>query len=183
MYVHIPPHFIFLFFCYPLLMGELAKLGWQRMDSLVEAHGEDDVLHMVCEQVSDGATLSEISRREGVPYSVVWKWLSGVPARMDAYLEALKAKADLEAHRVLEISDMATPESVVVDKLRVDSRKWAVGKWDRDRYGEASKLAVDVRYQVDLAGALEEAEKRRARLYEVEAIVEDAEIVDGGAII
>lgn len=179
MYVHIPPVFYFFIFCYIAFMGELAKLGWQRMDVLVEAHGADDVLHMVCEQVADGATLSDISKREGVPYSVLWKWL-GVGNRMDSYLEALKAKADMEAHRVVEIADGSSPESAVVDKLRIDARKWAVGAWDKDRYGGANKVAVDVRFQVDLAGALEEAEKRRARLYDG---VEDAEIVDSGATI
>lgn len=116
-------------------MGELAKLGWQRMDVLVEAHGADDVLHMVCEQVADGATLSDISRREGVPYSVLWKWL-GVGDRMAAYKSALEAKADLEAHRMLEIADGSTPESVVVDKLRTDVRKHLTSKWGRGMYGD-----------------------------------------------
>ena len=48
--------------------------------------------------------------------------------------------------------------------------KWAASKWDRERYGEASKVQMDVRYQVDLAGALLEAEERRARLVKGETI-------------
>jgi len=150
-------------------MGELAKLGWQRMDVLVGEHGAEDVLHMVCDQVADGMSLSEISKVEGVPYSVLWRWLNA-EGRMESYRVALEARADKEAHDVLHIADSATVEEVGVAKLRVDARKWAASKWDRERYGEASKVQMDVRYQVDLAGALLEAEERRARLVKGETI-------------
>ena len=145
-------------------MGELAKLGWQRMDVLVGEHGAEDVLHMICDQVADGMSLSEISKVEGVPYSVLWRWLNA-EGRMEAYRVALEARADKEAHDVLHIADSATAEEVGVAKLRVDARKWAASKWDRDRYGESSKVALDVRYQVDLAGALLEAEARRELMH------------------
>ena len=167
--MYIPHAFIFFIPCYSLFMGDLAKLGWQRMDVLVQEHGDDGVLHMVCDQVADGLSLSEISRVEGVPYSVLWKWLSD-GSRMEAYRTALEARADKEVHETLEIADCATPEDIGVAKLRVDTRKWAASKWDRDRYGESSKVALDVRYQVDLAGALLEAEERRARLVKGETI-------------
>jgi len=150
-------------------MGELAKLGWQRMDVLVSEHGAEDVLHMVCNRVSDGDSLKDVCAAEGIPYNVLWKWLSA-ENRMAEYELALKARADADAHDVVTISDMATPEDSGVAKLRMDGRKWRAGKWDRDRYGESSKVALDVRYQVDLAGALLEAEERRARLVKGETI-------------
>ena len=150
-------------------MGAIAKLGWQRMDVLVSEHGAEDVLHMVCDQVANGMSLSEVGQTEGIPYSVLWRWLNA-EGRMEAYRVALEARADKEAHDVLHIADSATVEEVGVAKLRVDARKWAASKWDRDRYGEASKVQMDVRYQVDLAGALLEAEERRARLVKGETI-------------
>ena len=52
-------------------MGEMAKVGWQRMDVLVGEHGDDDVLHMVCDQVSGGMSLSDVSKAEGIPYGSV----------------------------------------------------------------------------------------------------------------
>jgi hypothetical protein len=85
---------------------------------------------------------------------------------MDAYKAALEARADSEAHRTIKISDKATPETLGVDTLRVKTRLDLIKKWDRDRYGDQSKVAVDVRYQVDLLCALEEAEERRRRLNE-----------------
>ena len=145
-------------------MGNIAKLGWQRMDVLVSEHGAEDVLHMVCDQVANGMSLSEIGGNEGIPYSVLWRWLNA-EGRMEAYRLALEARADKEAHDVLHIADGATAEEVGVAKLRVDARKWAASKWDRERYGEASKVQMDVRYQVDLAGALLEAEARRELMH------------------
>lgn len=105
------------------------------MDALVEEHGADDVLHMVCDQVSGGMSLSEVSKAEGVPYSVLWKWLSDGD-RMAAYRDALAARADMEAHRMLEIADGSSVEDVVVGKLRVDTRKWLSERWGKGMYGK-----------------------------------------------
>ena len=94
------PLSFFFIISYYSLMGAMAKVGWQRMDVLVGEHGAEDVLHMVCDQVANGMSLSEVSRAEGIPYSVLWKWL-GEGSRMDAYRAALEARADLEAHEML----------------------------------------------------------------------------------
>lgn len=119
-----------------LLMGAMTKVGWQRMDVLVGEHGEDDLLHMVCEQVGGGMSLSELAQVEGVPYTVLWKWLKGKDERWGAYQDALEAKADLEAHRMLEIADGAVVEDVAVAGLRVKTRQWLSSKWGKRQYGE-----------------------------------------------
>lgn len=116
-------------------MGALSALGWQRMDALVTDHGADGVLHMICDQVAEGVKLSAISKAEGVPYSVLWKWLSA-ENRMEQYLLALEARADAEVHETIGIADGATPEDVGVAKLRVDVRKWAASKWGKRMYGD-----------------------------------------------
>lgn len=120
-------------------MGAIAKVGWQRMDALVLDHGADDVLHMVCDQVANGMSLSEVSRAEGIAYSVLWKWL-GEGSRMDAYRAALEARADLEAHEMLAIADGATEEGIGVAKLRTDVRKWISSKWGRKVYGDGNGI-------------------------------------------
>lgn len=117
-------------------MGNVAIDGWRRMDALVLDHGDDGVLHMICDRVSDDMSLTDVSRAEGVPYSVLWKWLSGKDERMAAYRDALEARADAEAHRMLEIADTARVEDVVVGKLRVDTRKWLSERWGKRTYGK-----------------------------------------------
>lgn len=142
-------------------MGDLAKVGWQRMDALVHDHGNDGVLHMICDQVSDGMSLSEIGAAEGIKYSVLWKWLSA-DNRMEAYRLALEARADKEVHETLAIADMANPDDVNVRKLRVDTRKWAASKWDRNRFGdkvEVTHKAVPVLNIVTAVMELQQEEK------------------------
>lgn len=127
---------------YHLRMGAMTKAGWQRMDVLVSEHGEDDVLHMVCSQVADGMSLSDISRAEGMPYSVLWRWLKGKDERMAAYGDALEARADAQAHEMLAISDGATAEDVGVAGLRIKARQWLSGKWGKARYGDEKEKGV-----------------------------------------
>ena len=117
-------------------MGAMTKVGWQRMDVLVAEHGEDDVLHMVCDQVANGMSLSEVGQAEGITYMVLWKWLKGSDERMGAYRDALEARADFEAHETLRIADGAGVEDVGVAKLRVDTRKWLSSKWGKGMYGD-----------------------------------------------
>ena len=141
-------------------MGKLTRIGWTRLDGLVAEIGSEGLLEMVCGRVTEDEDLTDISRSLEIPYSVLWRWLSD-SGRMQDYENSLKARADRVAHEVLRISDSATDENTQSSKLQVESRKWLASKWDRDRYGESSKVQMDVRYQVDLAGALLEAEERR----------------------
>ena len=157
----------------------MTKVGWQRMDVLVAEHGVEDVLHMIVEQVSNGLSLSAIGRAEGVPYSVLWKWLKGDEGRFRAYTDALQARADDEAHRLLELADGASVEDVAVVKLQTDVRKWLSGKWDRDRYGEKQSIEV-TRVDLSMKDLLESREKR---LLEVVPIDGQAVRVDDGEVI
>lgn len=111
------------------------------MTSLVEEYGEDGALELIVGRVADGEmTLADVSKSMGLTYSVLWRWLAGDPERMAAYRASLEAKADMEAHRILEIADGADAETVAVDKLRIDSRKWLSERWGRKQYGgEAEK--------------------------------------------
>lgn len=172
----IPPTFIFFILCYSALMGKLTRIGWKRLDGLVAEIGSDGLLEMVCGRVTEDEDLTDISRSLEIPYSVLWRWLSD-SGRMQDYENSLKARADRVAHEVLRISDSATDENTQSSKLQVESRKWLASKWDRDRYGESSKVQMDVRYQVDLAGALLEAEERRNRLRNVVVDNETGEVV------
>lgn len=147
-------------------MGNLAVDSWRRMDALVEAHGADGVLHMVCDQVA-----------EGVNYSVLWKWLNA-EGRMEEYELALRAKADSEAHAMLGIADGATPEEVGVAKLRVETRDRLIKKWDRNRYGDKMEVmhkAIPVLNIVTAVMVEEKVIEAEPELLEVE----DASTIDG----
>lgn len=155
-------------------MGALTKAGWQRMDNLISVHGAEDVLHMICDQVANGISLTDIGRSEGIAYTVLWKWLKGEDSRFKAYSDALMARADSEAHRLLSLADGASPDDVNVVKLQTDVRKWLAGKWDRDRYGDKQSIEVT---RVDLS-MKDLLEVRERRLLEIVPIEGKAERVD-----
>lgn len=153
-------------------MGSLTVDSWRRLNDLVASYGDEDVLHMICEQVVLTGDLAVVGQNEAILQRVLWKWLKDPrhPERMEEYKEALEFKGEKCVHEAMRIVDSATPEDVNVKKLRSEFRKWVSGKWNKDRYGDSSKMELDVRYQVDLAGALLEAEERRARLVKGETI-------------
>ena len=125
-------------------MDKTGKLvGIAKLSVLAEEIGEDGILAMVATRVAEGETLYEIARSQAIPYGVLWKWLN-VESRMAEYEAALEAKADLEAHRALELADNATPEDVAVARLRVDTRLKLVGKWSKGRYGDGSGVVGSI---------------------------------------
>lgn len=48
----------------------------------------------------------------------------------------LEARAEAEAHEMMRIADNSSPEEIQVDKLRTDVRKFLVGKWGSEFYGD-----------------------------------------------
>lgn len=144
------------------------------MDALVVEHNADGVLHMICDQVSDGLSLSDIARTEGVSYSVLWKWLS-VEGRMESYRLALEARADKEVHETIAIADGATEKDVQVSKLQVEVRKWAASKWDRNRYGDKVEITHKIVPVLNIitAPAIEEKVVEAVPEYLPDAVLEE----------
>lgn len=52
------------------------------------------------------------------------------------YAHARDNRAEGIFEETLEIADNSTPESVQVDRLRIDTRKWMVGKMQPKKYGD-----------------------------------------------
>lgn len=117
---------------------KLKTVGWARLTALVEEHGAAGATELIVGRVANGEKLSEIGESMGIPYGVLYRWVQDDADRAGAYKAALEAKADEEAHRMLEIADSATPEDVAVARLRADTRKWLVSKWGRKQYGDES---------------------------------------------
>lgn len=95
----------------------------------------------ICRRIAEGASLRSICRDEDMPaLSTVMKWVVDIPAFSEQYDRAREAQADSLFDELLEIADEATPDNVQVQRLRVDTRKWAASKLKSKRYGD--KLQV-----------------------------------------
>jgi hypothetical protein len=143
-------------------MGKLSDIGWKRLGVLIDEHGEDGALHMICDSVACGMSLYEVCKNEGMPYSVLWRWLKGDGERMVAYRDALAARADMEAHRMLEIADGASVEDVAVGKLRVDTRKWLSERWGKGMYGKEEGGSGAVSFNIVIGSTHPELDEKYA---------------------
>jgi len=117
---------------------------------------------MICDSVACGMSLFEVCKNEGMPYSVLWRWLKGDGERMVAYRDALAARADMEAHRMLEIADGASVEDVAVGKLRVDTRKWLSERWGKGMYGKEEGGSGAVSFNIVIGSTHPELDEKYA---------------------
>lgn len=106
------------------------------------AEFSQEVFDVICERLADGESLREICASKGMPTkSNVIRWLAANEAAADQYARARELQADHEFDEIKAIADMASAEDVQVARLRVDARRWRVGKLRPKVYGD--KLDVD----------------------------------------
>ena len=119
-----------------------------------------EIVDRICERLADGESLRAICASEDMPSrSMVFRWLAAHEAFRDQYARAREAQADAIFDDLLDIADdgrndwmercvegevvgwKENGESARRSALRVDARKWMLGKMQPKKYGE--KLAVD----------------------------------------
>ena len=114
----------------------------------------DEIFMEICERMVEGESVRSICRDEHMPsIAGVLMYLSKDQARIEQYTRAMQMRADAMFEEILDISDDGTndymlrnaedPTSVVLNgehvqrsKLRVDSRKWALGRMNPKKYGD-----------------------------------------------
>jgi hypothetical protein len=143
----------------------------------------EELFDEVCERMVDGESVRTICKDEHMPsISTFMKILNQDPKRSAQYARALQLRADAMFEEILDISDDGTndymlrnaddPTSVVLNgehvqrsKLRVDSRKWALGRMNPKKYGEKTFIGgvedapIKVQNTIDVSNlSLEELE-------------------------
>lgn len=127
----------------------------------------------VCACVAVGVSLADLERVAGLPKrEQVYRWLVDHPDFAAAYTRARQALADVYAHEIIEIADEKLEPVVEEGRVieypdnkrrdsRIRTRQWLMGKLNREKYGEASRVEVrEVRALGDLSDAELEALKR-----------------------
>lgn len=104
------------------------------LTTLIDVSGEEAVLDMVLEMSIDNSGLRKISETLGVSHAVLFEWLDAEPARMSAYRNGLRARADTLVHDSLAEADK--PEG---SKFRAEHLLKIAGKWDAETYGESKQ--------------------------------------------
>lgn len=107
-----------------------------------------NMLEDALERVSNGHPLKSIVDDDprGVDYGKFYTWLLKDPIRRSRYYEAREIGAEMVADELLDIADASTEsmEDVARSTLRVNTRKWLLGVWNRKRYGDDRTIGMPV---------------------------------------
>ena len=117
------------------------------MARLAVVKADPDAPNAIFQRIAEGEELPQIAKAWGLPKGGFAYWFSTVHG--DLYDAARKVReADL-AMQMLDEAKGASSENVQVAKLRIDTLKWLMSKWDRARYGETVKIEKAVTVGVD----------------------------------
>lgn len=115
---------------------------------------------------STGVTLSEFVREHHLKPDTdrFRSWVHSNPERQKRYYDARAIGAELVEEELLTIADALNDpmEDVQRSKLRIDTRKWVLGVWNRKRYGEKQQIEINETKTYNIRQVLEEREKRLA---------------------
>ena len=123
-----------------------------------------EVADAICEAIAEGRALRNICCRDGMPASsTVGRWLAANVEFRRQYTVAREIQAEILIDEILQIADDKTGDEAAEPaegaaretgvavhraRLRVDTRKWLIGRLAPKRYGE--KLDVDLNTSVKL---------------------------------
>jgi hypothetical protein len=102
------------------------------------------VCDRLLEWLAEGRTLRAFARAEGVSEATLYRWTEKDEGFRRDVRAARLAGCESLAAEILDIADSSNPDSVAVDRLRIDARRWLLSRWSPERYGDA-KEAGDIR--------------------------------------
>ncbi|MGL1921975.1 MAG: terminase small subunit protein [Hyphomicrobiales bacterium] len=117
----------------------------------------------ICSFIIEGYSLRQIENEDGMPSkTTICRWLaSGNETFRDQYARAREAQTEIMQDEILEIADdgsndwmkreikgglevdVANAEHISRSRLRIDARKWLMGKMKPKKYGDRTILAGD----------------------------------------
>jgi antitoxin (DNA-binding transcriptional repressor) of toxin-antitoxin stability system len=145
-----------------LQMSARERMAWLEL--------QPGTMDEVAARVADGARLWEIARDWAVKHRHLSAWVMGDAGRLAAYHAAQGVYADKLAGETIEIADRGEFEHTR-DALRIRSRQWLAGKYDRARFGDA--VTVTERQEAVLVLTFGGGGARR------EVVVESGSVQDG----
>jgi hypothetical protein len=120
-----------------------------------------ELMDAICNRLTEGESLRSICRDDGMPsLGTFLRWVTQDVELKEQYALALKVRADYLLEEIFEIADDSTNDYVeklnkdgstyvAVDsehinrsRLRVDVRKWSMGRMNPKKYGDFSKMEV-----------------------------------------
>jgi len=105
----------------------------------------DELKGDLLKDISEGASVAALVRSEKYPsYATIFKWLGEDEGFRLAYEKAFQLRAETMFEEMLEIADNPDKEADVNrDRLRVDTRKWALARMNPRKFGDKVEMSSD----------------------------------------
>jgi len=115
------------------------------------AYDKDKIFPLILSEIEKGASLRSILRREDMPnQNTFFEWIDRDEEKAKQYVRATEKRADSIFEDILSIVDENTNDTILLDdgreivnndviqraRLRMDARKWMLGKMNPKKYGE-----------------------------------------------
>jgi len=119
------------------------------------AYDKDKIFPLILLEIEEGASLRSILRREDMPgRTVFFEWLNEDEEKANQYARATEQRAESIFEEILDIADDSSNDFALADigdgiqvekfnsehvqrsRLRVDARKWMLGKMQPKKYGD-----------------------------------------------
>lgn len=98
----------------------------------------------ICDRLANGESLRAICRDPEMPVKLtVLRWLNKYDEFSSQYAYARQLQAEGEFDEMEELAATATPETVQIVKLQIDTRKWVLARKAPKKYGDRMAIAGD----------------------------------------
>ena len=102
----------------------------------------DEIADTILARISEGESLKGICRDLKIMNVTVYSWMRARPSFLTLYAQAREDRADSLGDDLQEIADASTPETVQVDRLRTDVRKFIAAKLNPRKWGDRVQAAL-----------------------------------------
>lgn len=114
------------------------------------AYNKDIIFPLILSEIEEGASLRSILKREDMPgRTVFFEWLNQDEFKANQYARSCELRSECIFEEILEIADETSRDTIYTEKgevpnsewmarsrLRVDARKWMLGKMNPKKYGD-----------------------------------------------
>ncbi len=122
----------------------------------------ESMFERVLDLLTQGRPLKTILKEDlrQPDYARFLKWVMADPSRKNRYYEAQETASEVVSTECIEIADATDSpmEDVQRSKLRIDTRRFLVGVWNRKRFGEVKQ--IELNGGINLRTVLEQAQAR-----------------------
>lgn len=132
----------------------------------------DNAYEGLLDKVRAGNPLSAAVEQDprGLDYARLLVWIKADPEREQRFTAAKEIGAEVVEDQMLTIADATDlMEDVQRSTLRINTRKWLLGVWNRKRYGETRQQETTVNININDAMVAAQARVDAARTFDVTA--------------